>query len=190
MDGDPRGRETDLGDRSGSPVEAAMRTKIIRACQALVLIGVALTVPPQCLGKDRPNRADWSDAQNIDPGRRVRITLHDKQIPRGSRRLKGVFASADESSVSAVLPDGLTKTLERAAVRRVSVRRPFFKRPGAWIATAITAGVVQATLGRHVAGDWGRGGTIVTLGAFIYLPVWGVTSLMMSHKVVYDTPSP
>lgn len=174
----------------GSSVEAAAHTKISHAFQALVLIGAALTIPQYCLGKERLNRADWSNVQDIAPGRQVRITLLDKQIPRESRRLRGVFASADESSVSAVLPDGSTRTLERVAVRRVAVRRPLLKRQGAWIATGITAGVVQATLGRYVAGDWGWGGATATFAMLIYLPVWGITTLTMSHNVVYDSSSP
>lgn len=167
-----------------------MRTKIIPRFQVLVLIGVTLTIPPHCPGKDRLDRSDWSNVQNIAPGRQVRITLLDKQIPRESRRLRGVFASADESSISAVVADGSTKTFEKQAVRRVAVRRPLLKRPGAWIATGITAGVVQATLGRYVAGDWGWGGATATFAMLIYLPVWGITTLTMSHKVVYDSPPP
>ena len=191
LDGGSGGRSTNPRVRIGfSPTGATMRTKMIRALHVLVLIGVTLTIPPHCLGKERLNRPDWSSVQNIAPGRQVRITLLDKQIPRESRRLRGVFASADASSVSAVLPDGSTRTLERAAVRRVAVRRPLLKRPGAWIATGITAGVVQATLGRYVAGDWGWGGATATFAMLIYLPVWGITTLTMSHKVVYDSPPP
>ena len=65
-----------------------MRTNIIRAFQALVLIATTLAIPPECLGKDRLNRSEWSNVQNVYPGRRVRITLLDKQIPQDQRRLK------------------------------------------------------------------------------------------------------
>lgn len=185
------GRGTNPRARFGSsPIGATMRTKMIRALHVLVLIGFTLTIPPQCLGKERLDRSDWSNVQNIAPGAQVRITLLDRQIPRESRRFRGVFAFADESGVSAVLADGSTRTFEKQAVRRVAVRRPLLKRPGAWIATGIAAGVVQATLGRYVAGDWGWGGATATFAMLIYLPVWGVTTLMMSHKVVYDSHSP
>ena len=190
MGRDACGRETNLGDRFGSPVEAAMRTNIIRALQVLVLIGVTLAIPLECFGKDRLNRSEWSNVQNVDPGRRVRITLLDKQIPRDQRRLKAVFASADESSVSVVLPDGSTRTFERQAIRRVAVRRPLLKRRAAWIATGIVAGLMHATFGRYLAGDWGWGGVTATFGSLVYLPVWGITILKTSHVVIYDSSSP
>ena len=167
-----------------------MHTNIIRAFQALVLIATTLAIPLECLGKDRLNRSEWSNVQSIAPGGRVRITLLDKQIPQDQRRLKAVFASADESSVSVVLPDGSTRMLEKQAVRRVAVRRPLLKRRAAWIATGIVAGVMHATFGRYVAGDWGWGGVTATLGLFVYLPVWGITTLKTSHTVIYDSSAP
>ena len=175
----------------GSSVEAAAHTKISHAFQALVLIGAALTIPQYCLGKERLNRSDWSNVQNIAPGRQVRITLLDKQIPWESRRLRGVFASADESTVSAVLPDGSTRTLEKQAVRRVAVRRPLFKRRAAWITTGIVAGLMQALVVRPMVGDdWKWGGATTLVGILVYLPVWGITTLKTSHVVVYDSSSP
>lgn len=168
-----------------------MRTKITHSFQALVLIGAMLTFPPHCFGKERLNRSDWSNVQNIAPGRHVRITLLDRQIPRESRRLKGVFASADESCISAVLTDGSTRTLERLAVRRVAVRRPLLKRRSAWITTGVVAGLVQALVVRPMVGDdWRWGGATTLVGILVYLPVWGITILKTSHVVVYDTSSP
>lgn len=183
-------RKTDLGDRFGSPVEAAVRTGTIRALQVLVLIGATLAIPLECLGKDRLNRSEWSNVQNVDPGRRVRITLLEKQIPRDQRRLKAAFASADESSVSVVLPDGSTRMFERQAIRRVAVRRPLLKRRTAWIATGVVAGLMHATFGRYLAGDWGWGGVTATFGPLVYLPIWGITTLKTSHVVIYDSSSP
>lgn len=168
-----------------------MRTKIIHVFQALVLIGTMLTIPPHCLGKERLNRSDWSNVQNIAPGGHVRITLLDRQVPRESRRLRGVFASADESSISAVLADGSTRTLEKQAVRRVAVRRPLLKRRSAWITTGVVAGLMQALVVRPMVGDdWRWGGATTLVGILVYLPVWGITILRTSHVVVYDTSSP
>lgn len=168
-----------------------MRTKIIHVFQALVLIGSTLTIPPHSLGKERLNRSDWSNVQSIDRGMHVRITLLDRQIPRESRRLRGVLASADESSVSAVLPDGSTRMFGKNTIRRVAVRRPLLKRRSAWITTGIVAGLMQALVVRPMVGDdWRWGGATTLVGILVYLPVWGITILKTSHVVVYDASSP
>ena len=79
-------------------------------------------------------RRDWSRVQIVTPGTRTTVLLYKDRAPRGQRKIKGVFYSAQAESVTLLLPNGQTRTLLKQDVRKVLVRRPLKKRYQGWIA--------------------------------------------------------
>ena len=78
-------------------------------------------------------KRDWSRVQIVTPGTRTTVLLYKDRAPRGQRKIKGVFYSAQAESVTLLLPNGQTRTLLKQDVRKVLVRRPLKKRYQGWI---------------------------------------------------------
>ena len=88
-------------------------------------------------------RSDWSGVQAVGLGKPMTVRLYDNEAPPGERKIAGRFASATAESVTILPPRGKSRTVERAAVRKVLVRRPFRKRWPGWAALATSAAALE-----------------------------------------------
>ena len=93
-------------------------------------------------------RSDWSKVQMVKPGKRMAVLLYDNEAARGKRKIVGRFASATAESVTLLLPEGRSQTLDRRAVRKVRAVRPIKKRYPGWIALGAVGGAWQAFVSR------------------------------------------
>ncbi len=112
---------------------------------AAVLILVLASQP--VLGKIRD---DWSQVRSIPPGKKIAVVLHQDtrvaSLPRGKSKVKGVFSSASDTSITLQWKNGQSVMIDSESVRKVSVRIPIDRRTKGWIATAIAFGAVQIFL--------------------------------------------
>ena len=88
-------------------------------------------------------KSDWPGVQAVPPGRLMTVRLYDDEAPLGERKIAGRFASATAESVTILLPTGKSRTVERVAVRKVLVRRPFRKRWPGWVALVTSATALE-----------------------------------------------
>ena len=100
----------------------------------LLLIGLQV-----CAAKHMP---DWSRVQAVPSGRPTTVRLYKDEAPRGSRKIKGLFDSATAETITLLLRDGQSRTLEKRAVRKVLIRRPFAKRWPGWVALGVPFAIV------------------------------------------------
>lgn len=159
-----------------------MRMKSLRV---ILLLGAVLATAPACMGARL--LAEWSAVEQTEPGRRVRVFLYEDRAPSATLKFDGALASATSASVTLVLKDGSTQTFESRTVRRVSRRRPFFKRTRAWVITGAALVVVGvfAELFRDARPD----PTYVPRGvAMGFMPIFAVASASSSHVIVYNVP--
>ena len=75
----------------------------------------------------KPKKADWSRVQAVSHHRKTKVRLYEDAAPRENRRIKGRFGSATADSITLVLKDGQTRTVQKQAVRKVLIPRPFKK---------------------------------------------------------------
>ena len=99
-----------------------------------LLQALLLAAPPPAAAKIR---SDWSRVRAVEAGRPAVVLLYADAAPAGGRKIKGRFESAAAESITLVLPDGQTSTLEKQAVRKILVQRPFSKRWPGWVSMAI-----------------------------------------------------
>lgn len=159
-----------------------MRMKSLRV---ILLLGAVLATAPACMGARL--LAEWSAVEQTEPGRRVRVFLYEDRAPSATLKFDGALASATSDSVTLVLKDGSTQTFASRTVRRVSRRRPFFKRTRAWVITGAALVVVGvfAELFRDARPD----PTYVPRGvAMGFMPIFAVASVSSSHVIVYNVP--
>ncbi len=91
-------------------------------------------------------RPDWSKVGAIEPGRATTVLLYKDAAPAGSRKIKGRFSSATDESITLAMRDGQSRTLQKSAVRKVLIRRPFAKRYPGWIAAGVSAAIIERGL--------------------------------------------
>ena len=146
------------------------------AVTALLLLG--LHSPGQAKGL-----ADWSDVPAVAPGTKTIVLLFKDQARRGSRKIKGVFASATAESITVMTPDGQARTLDKKSVRTVLIRRPWSKRYPGWFVLGGGIMLYEAT--------WGRsddltllGKLVVAYGVLVY-PVAALTFYGLRLKALY-----
>ena len=170
-----------------------MRFRMISRLLLLPLIAVILIGPRTAAGKT--GKTEWSAVRGIEAGKKIRIKLYNDEAPDGPRRFNGSFSAASADSVTIVLSDGVTRTFEKRAVRRMSVKRPFFNRPAAWVVTGMAAGLAQlliyglpdlALLGGDTVS---RAEASARSLAFIVVPAWAVATLALPWKTVYNVPA-
>ena len=75
-------------------------------------------------------------------GTATKVVLYQNQASRVNRKIKGHFHSATAESITLLVPDGQLRTLQKEAVRKVPVRRPFKKRYQGWITLGVACGVL------------------------------------------------
>lgn len=106
----------------------------------------------------------------VAPGARIEVHSGDDAEQASGSVTNGVFRSADAGAVTLTLANGQVRTLERDAVRRVRVRRPFFERPAGWRAYLIIIGVMTGFLVWAEAGDDDIGISSLPLAALTMFP--------------------
>ena len=132
-------------------------------------------------------KADWSRVQAVPHHRKTVVRLYQDQAPPESRRIKGRFDSATTDSITLMLKDGQTRTVQKQAVRKVLIFRPFGKRWQGWVAM----GVLLAFFESHkaVTGELDRRAhAIVTLpiAAGVFFASWkkGVYNVPHRHRIL------
>ena len=158
--------------------------------RALLLLGVALVTPAACTGARL--LAEWSAVQATEPGRRVRLLLYQDRTPSGSLKVDGRFVEATSDSVTLVLKNGSTRTFESRTVRRVSRRRPFFKRTKAWVITGLALTVV----GIFASADTDLSNllfdfTDINIGrslAIWFAPAYALAAIGSTRIMIYNVP--
>ena len=96
----------------------------------------------------KPKKADWSRVQAVPHHRKTVVRLYEDAAPRENRRIKGRFHSATADSITLVLENGQTRTVDKQAVRKVLIPRPFKKRWPGWVALGVGAALVEILLAR------------------------------------------
>ena len=82
----------------------------------------------------------------VAPDTRIEVHSGDDSDQDGGSVTNGAFRSANADSITLTLANGHVRTLERDAVRRVRVRRPFFDRPAGWRAYLVIIGIITGFL--------------------------------------------
>ena len=152
---------------------------------ALVLLLVVAGWPPTAAAWKI--RLDWSKVQAVKPGTRTTVFLYKDQAPRGSRKIKGLFHSATEDFLTLQLKDGQTHTLQKSAVRKVLVRRPFLKRYQVW-ATAVVSSAVIGLFLQRAAHDFDAQGILTLAGMFILTPTFIAFAVAPQMGGIYNVP--
>ena len=101
-----------------------------------VVASLLAAAPAASTGQIQP---EWSGVQSIEPGRKVAVRLYRDSARNDHRSVRGRFASATLNRMTALDESGRTVTVPQMSVRRVEVRRPLPKQPGAWALTAVIA---------------------------------------------------
>lgn len=159
-----------------------MRTNKLKV---ILMLGAVIATAPACLGARL--LADWSAIQQTEPGRRVRVFLYEDRAPTATLKFDGTLASATSDSVTLALKDGSTQTFPNRAVRRVSRRRPFFKRTRAWVVTG--AALVVVGIFAELLRDARPDPTFVPRGiAMGSMPIYALASVTSSKVIVYNVP--
>ena len=127
----------------------------------------------------KPKKADWSRVQAVPHNRKTEVRLYQDAAPQGNRKIKGRFDSATADSITLVLEDGQTRTVDKQAVRKVLTRRPFLKRKPGWIALGTTSLFCLATV---AGGDFAK--TMYLLIPAVSAPVFFGSWLGR----IYDVP--
>ena len=159
-----------------------MRTYRLRL---ILLLGAVLATAPACMGARL--LAEWSAVEQTEPGRRLRVILYEDRAPSATLKFDGTLASATSDSVTLVLKNGSTQTIASRTVRRVSRRRPFFKRTRAWVITGVAlVGVgIFAELFRDARPDPTYVPRSLAMG---FMPIFALASVTSSHVIVYNVP--
>ena len=88
-------------------------------------------------------KANWSRVQAVPHHRETVVLLYKDAAPQGNEKIKGRFESTTADSITLVLEDGQTRTVDKQAVRKVRTWRPGKKRTPGWVALGIVAVIVE-----------------------------------------------
>ena len=83
-------------------------------------------------------RGDWMRVESLPPGIPTRVRLHTADPVSGRRQITGLFESSGSSTITLMLRDGQSKTIEQSHVRKIVARRQVVKRYAGWIALGAT----------------------------------------------------
>ena len=131
----------------------------------------------------------WSRVQAVKPRTRTTVVLYQDQAPRGSRKIKGLFHSATDDSLTLERQDGQRHTFQKLAVRKVLVHRPPGKRYQRWITAAVSTAIMIPIMTTFVAsGDLDASGIFATVGFCIALPT--ALTFLVAPKMggIYNVP--
>lgn len=130
---------------------------------------------------------EWSNVQGIEPGRRITVRLFRDAAGANPRVRRGRFASATLSSVTFLAESGSSVTLPQTIIRRVEIRRPFTKRPGAWGLTALIAVPLNLLMGWQDSVEEARSVWAWSIPLTVGL-IWPVATMGLPMKSVYSIP--
>ncbi len=85
----------------------------------------------------------WSRVQAVAPQTKTWVRLYENEAPRGERKIKGRLHSVAADAVTLEFKDGQMRTLQKQAVRKVLIRRPFAKRVPGWAAALTAIGLLE-----------------------------------------------
>ena len=84
-------------------------------------------------GAKAAKKASWSRVQAVPRDTKTEVRLYQDAAPRGNRKIKGRFESSTADSITLVLKDGQTRTVQKQAVRKVlPTDDGRMGRPGNW----------------------------------------------------------
>ena len=75
----------------------------------------------------RAPKADWSRVQAVSHNAKIAVRLYEDVASQRHRKITGRFDSATADSITLRFKDGQTRTIEKGAVRKVLIYRPFAK---------------------------------------------------------------
>ena len=151
-------------------------------------VALMVAVAASSVGRAESIRNQWSDVEQIAPGKRVSVKLYADEPLEGALSVKGRFESANAQGITLFLANGESRTLPARAVRKVSVKRPFAKRIPGWCAVALGAGIAEILLylssegTPHSVGNRLGAHGITTLPAMVAFLVWPM-------RTVYNMPA-
>ena len=123
--------------------------------------------------------------QAVPRDTKTEVRLYQDAAPRGNRKIKGRFESSTADSITLVLKDGQTRTVQKQAVRKVLTYRPFGKRWPGWVALGI--GIVLIEFGLNI--DLPPTALQRLLGHGMYtLPVAAAFFYGSQMKGIYNVP--
>ena len=146
----------------------------------LVLLLVFVGWPPTAAAKTKSN---WSEGEAVMAETRTTVVLYKDRAPREKRKISGLFQSATADSITLMMSNGQTRTLQKRAVRKVLTRRPIGKRYAAWIITGAVAGVVQSGINSDLL-PIGH----LAIHAATTLPVAAFLLYGFRRRVIYEVP--
>ena len=135
-----------------------------------------------------PIRTQWSNVEQIAPGKRVSVKLYADEPFEGTLSVKGRFDSANALGITVFLANGKSHTLPVRAVRKVNVRRPFAKRIPGWCAVALGAGIAEILLYLSSEGTPHSVGNRLGAHGITTLPAM-LAFLVSPMRTVYNVPA-
>ncbi len=150
------------------------------AANGLALL-LLLSILPRCAARHMPY---WSRVQAVVPQTKTAVQLYKDEAPSGNRKIKGRFLAATADSVTLTLKDGRTRTLQKTAVRKVLIRRPFAKRWPGWVALAISLTLLQI----HYSAEYRPEPERLAGYALIPLPTAAAFFYGSRMKGIYEVP--
>lgn len=135
-----------------------------------------LTALPGCVARHMP---DWSKVQAVAPDTKTEVHLYEDK-----RKLKGRFLSATDDSIMLQLTDrtykdGLTRTFQKSAVRKVQAHRALGKRWPGWLALGVAVG-----MGTVLTGTFSRGGDLTDATKILF---GGIVPVAISSAFFYGS---
>ena len=83
-------------------------------------------------------RGDWTRVESLPPGIPTRVRLHTPDPSSGRKHITGLFDSSGSSTITLMLRDGQSETIEQSHIRKVAVPRKVSKRYAGWIVLGVT----------------------------------------------------
>ena len=156
--------------------ECAAHGMARRSLGALVSVGLALSGG----SVQAMPRGDWTRIESLPPGIPTRVGLHAPDPGSGRKQITGLFESSGTSTITLMLRDGQSKTIEQSHVRKIVARRKVVKRYAGWITLGLT---LSGTVAMGVGSD--------PLPPQIYAPAIGSSFLgfwLNRWRQVYRAP--
>lgn len=107
----------------------------LRALAVFVLALSGAPAPVQAMP-----RGDWTRVESLPPSIPTRVHLHNPDPISGRKRITGLFESSGSSTITLMLRDGQSKTIEKSHVRKIVARRKVLTRYAGWITLVLTLG--------------------------------------------------
>ena len=130
-------------------------------------------------------KADWSRVQAMPHNRKTQVRLYQDAAPRRGRRIKGRFDSVTADSITLRLKDGQTRTLQKQAVHKVLIPRPFLKRKPGWATLAVTSVLTALWMSTATGAEPGE---VPGISSFMIGTPTIIAFLVAKMGTIYDVP--